>query len=355
MTTINGTFRKLTAPALGLDAQGLLYVLIASGLIAAVLVFPVFASRFEVRLGTELMFLALWAMSLNLILGNLGMISFGHAAYFGLGAYTVALIMQKTDIPFAAAFIAAPFVAGIGAMVVGFFCIRLRHPIYFALLTLAFAQLLFTIAFQWYGFTGGDNGVVGFGRDVPESLRLDPTNLYYFTAGIVIISMLALWVIARSPFGLMLKAIRENPERAEAIGIPVQRMRWTAFVIAGFFAGISGALFATFQRAVFPDAMHWLKSGEVLIMVLLGGMGWFLGPVVGAATFFILRHEISGHTEYWQLFLGILLLAAVLFFREGVAGALVSIARWGRGRVQVLRNRRRGDSTDAPAAKEDDA
>jgi branched-chain amino acid transport system permease protein len=342
MATVNGALGKVTGRAAGLDLATLAPAVIAAAMISGVLVFPLFASTFEVRLGTELMFLALWAMSLNLILGNLGMISFGHAAYFGLGAYTVALIMQKTDIPFALAFIAAPVVSALGAAFVGFFCIRLRHPIYFAMLTLAFAQLAYTVAFQWYGFTGGDNGVVGFGRKVPDTLRLEPINLYYFTAAIVALCVLVMWVIARSPFGLMLKAIRENPDRAEAIGVPVQLLRWIAFVLAGFFAGIAGALFATFQRAVFPESLWWVKSGEVLIMVLLGGMGWFLGPIVGAATFFIVRHEVSSHTEYWQMVMGIILLASVLFFRQGVTGAIMSVAMFGKNQILALRGRGQG-------------
>ncbi|MER3486357.1 MAG: branched-chain amino acid ABC transporter permease, partial [Chloroflexota bacterium] len=208
----------------------------------ALLAYPHGASRFQISLATEAMYLAIWALSLHLMLGYLGMLSFGHAAYIGLGAYTVALLLHKTEIPFGVAFVLAPVVSAVGAAVVGAFCIRLRHQVYFAMLTLAFAQIIYTVIFQWYSFTGGDNGVVGFGRAIPAGLRTNPTNLYYFFLAVGALCLGLLWLIVRSPFGMMLRTIRENPERAEAIGVPVQWMRFLTFVLAGAFAGVAGAL-----------------------------------------------------------------------------------------------------------------
>jgi branched-chain amino acid transport system permease protein len=286
----------------------------------ALLVYPHMVSRFQVSLATEAVYLAVWALSLHLMLGYLGMLSFGHAAYIGLGAYAVALLLRKTDLPYGVAFLAAPVVSAIGAAVVGALCIRLRHAVYFAMLTLAFAQIIYTVTFQWYSFTGGDNGVVGFGRNIPAALRTNPTNLYYFSLAVGVVCLALIWLIVRSPFGVMLRTIRENPERAEAIGVPVQWVRFLTFVLAGAFAGVAGALLATFQRAVFPDTLHWSRSGEVIIMVLLGGMDHFLGPVVGAVAFLFLNKYSTEFTQYWQLLIGLVLLAIVLVFRGGILG-----------------------------------
>jgi branched-chain amino acid transport system permease protein len=288
----------------------------------ALLAYPHVVSRFQISLATEAVYLAVWALSLHLMLGYLGMLSFGHAAYIGLGAYTVALLLRKTDIPFGAAFLLAPVVSAVVAAVVGAFCIRLRHQVYFAMLTLAFAQIVYTVTFQWYSFTGGDNGVIGFGRNIPAGLRTNPTNLYYFSMAVGLVCLALIWLIVRSPFGVMLRTIRENAERAEAIGVPVQWVRFLTFVLAGAFAGVAGALLATFQRAVFPDTLHWSRSGEVIIMVLLGGMNHFLGPVVGAAAFLFLNKYSTQFTQYWQLLIGLVLLAIVLVFRGGILGFL---------------------------------
>jgi branched-chain amino acid transport system permease protein len=266
------------------------------------------------------------------MLGNLGMLSFGHAAYIGLGAYAVALILRKTDIPYGVAFLCAPLLSAAVAAVVGAFCIRLRHQVYFAMLTLAFAQIIYTVVFQWYSFTGGDNGVIGFGRDIPAGLRTNPTNLYYFSLAVGLICLGLVWMIVHSPFGTMLRTIRENPERAEAIGVPVQWVRFITFVLAGAFAGVAGALLATFQRAVFPDTLHWSRSGEGIIMTLLGGIGHFLGPVVGAAAFLALNKYSTEVTGYWQLVMGLTLLAVVLVFRGGILGFLDDSIRYLRRR-----------------------
>ncbi len=302
--------------------------------VVAVVGYPMVASRFQVSLGTEAIYLAIWALSLHLMLGNLGMLSFGHAAYLGLGAYTVALMLKRTDLPYGLAFVCAPLLSAAGAALVGFFCIRLRHPVYFAMLTLAFAQIIYTTAFQWYDFTGGDNGVLGFGLDIPSALRTSPRALYYFSLAVGAGCLGAIWLITHSPFGMMLRAIRENPERAEAMGVPVQAMRFSAFVLAGLFAGVAGALLATFQRAIFPETLYWVRSGEVVIIVLLGGMDHFLGPVVGALVYLLLNQYIGTATQYWQLVLGLVLLAVVLFFRGGILGfvddALRFAMRWRR-------------------------
>ncbi len=321
---------------------------------AVLLTYPHMASRFQVSLATEAVYLAVWALSLHLMLGYLGMLSFGHAAYIGLGAYTVALLLRKTDIPFGVAFVLAPAVSAAVAAVVGAFCVRLRHQVYFAMLTLAFAQIVYTVIFQWYSFTGGDNGVLGFGRSIPAGLRTNPTNLYYFALAVGMVCLALIWLIVRSPFGMMLRTIRENPERAEAIGVPVQWVRFLTFVLAGAFAGVAGALLATFQRAVFPDTLHWSRSGEVIIMVLLGGMNYFLGPVVGAVAFLFLNKYSTQFTQYWQLLIGLVLLAIVLVFRGGILGFAEDVWRFVVRRVARPVTSRSAPSVEsAPVAPEE--
>ena len=188
---------------------------------------------------------------------------------------------------------------------------------YFALLTLAFAQIIWTIFFEWYDFTGGDDGTVGFRK--PE-LLLSINSSYYFILLIVIICLILLWIIVNSPFGKTLQAIRENPVRTEFIGVNVKRYQLYAFIISSLFLGAAGSLFAVFSGSVFPDYAHWIKSTDMIVICLLGGMYNFLGPVIGSAVYIFLSKLISGYTMYWMLFLGIIVVFLVLFMRNGIAG-----------------------------------
>jgi branched-chain amino acid transport system permease protein len=303
-------------------------------LVAALLV-PALGSRFYTFLANDVVIWALFATSLNLLVGYSGLVSFGHAAYFGIGAYTTGLLMKKAAVPFVLAFPAAAVLAGAFAFVFGFFCVRLTR-IYFAMLTLAFAQIVWAICFKWNEVTGGEQGMpdipypeLGFLGRLPLVGELRTSDHYYLLS--VVLVGLCLWLlrrIVRSPFGRLLTTIRENPERAEFIGVNVRRYELAAFVLAGAFAGLAGGLFGIFNRGVFPDFAYWTKSSEVLIMTLLGGMGTFYGPTVGALALILLNQQITSYTEYWPFVLGTILVVLLFGFPGGLAGAAGAV--WGR-------------------------
>jgi len=304
-------------------------------LLAAFLV-PAAGSRFYTFLANDVVIWALFATSLNLLVGYTGLVSFGHAAYFGIGAYTTGILMKKLGVTFLVAFPAAGVVAAVFAVVFGFFCVRLTR-IYFAMLTLAFAQIVWAICFKWNEVTGGEQGMPeipypDFGwlerlATVVPPLSGYRTSEYFYFLTLVLVA-LCFWVLRRivaSPFGRMLTTIRENPERAEFIGVNVRRYELTAFVLAGFFAGLAGGLFGIFNRGVFPDFAYWTKSSEVLIMTLLGGMGAFYGPAVGALVLLWLNQQIISVTEYWPLILGSILVILLFAFPGGLAGAFEAL------------------------------
>jgi branched-chain amino acid transport system permease protein len=291
-------------------------------LIIFLFIAPFFISDFYIHLGSEILILALFATSLNFILGYGGMLSFGHAAFYAIGAYTYAILAKKVNAPFVISFLASPLIAGIAGIIIGIFCIRLKG-FYFAILTLAFGQLVWAIIFKWYGFTEGDNGITGI--YIPEFLQ-NNVNLYIFTLIILIISFSIMKTILNSPFGLALKSIRENPERTEFVGININRYRLYAFVISTFFTGVSGALFAIFERSAFPSYAYWVTSGNAVIMTLLGGMHTFIGPSIGAVLILILESTIHSFTEYWPIVLGTVLILLVIFLPNGVFGFFLE--RW---------------------------
>jgi len=301
-------------------------------LLAAAFV-PALGSRFSTFLATDVLVWALFATSLNLLVGYTGLVSFGHAAYFGIGAYATALLMKRAGAPFLLALPAAGVVAGAGALVCGFFCVRLTR-IYFAMLTLAFAQIVWAICFKWNEVTGGEQGLPDvpypdftglerLGAALPALGGWRTAEYYYFvTLALVALCLWALRRIAGSPFGRMLTTIRENAERAEFIGVDVRRYELIAFALAGAFAGLAGGLFGIFNRGVFPDFAYWTKSSEVLIMTLLGGMRTFWGPSLGALVLILLNQEIVSYTEYWPFVLGLVLVVLLFAFPGGIAGAL---------------------------------
>ena len=301
----------------------------------ALLSVPWLGSRFYTFLATEVVILALFALSLNLLLGVSGLVSFGHAAYFGIGAYTCAILMKTYGLPFALAFTAAGVAAGAAALVFGFFCVRSTR-IYFAMLTLAFAQIVWAVCFKWNSVTGGEQGLnnvpypdFGWMDGLPVLGALRAADRYFLLVMLLAAACaLVLRRIVRSPFGRLLTAIRENAERAEFVGLDVRRYQLAAFGLAGAFAGLAGALFGLFNRGVFPDFAYWSKSAEVLIMVILGGMGSFWGPAVGAAALTLLNHQITAVTRYWPMVLGSVLIVLLFVFPGGIAGALGSL--WAR-------------------------
>jgi branched-chain amino acid transport system permease protein len=309
----------------------------------AALTIPWIGSRYDTFLATQIAISGLFAVSLNLLLGTTGLVSFGHVAYFGIGSYVCGILMKTYALPFAIALPAAALGSAFGALVFGFFCVRLTK-IYFAMLTLAFSQIIWAICFKWNDVTGGDQGLpdvpypdLGWMSSIPflGDLRISD-QFYVATLIVVVLSLAAMQRIINSPFGLMLKTIRENPERAASIGLNVRRYELAAFVVAGGFAGIAGALFGIFNRGVFADYVYWPKSAEVMIMTILGGIDHFWGPVIGAATLVLLNQETTSYTEYWPFVLGTILLVLLFAFPGGIAGGLTSAMAWLR--------RRRGDA-----------
>jgi branched-chain amino acid transport system permease protein len=310
------------------NTRGLAVVLV---FVAALLV-PALGSRFYTFLANDVIIWALFATSLNLLVGYTGLVSFGHAAYFGVGAYVTGILMKKLAVPFVLAWPAAGIFGAACALVFGFFCVRLTR-IYFAMLTLAFAQIVWAICFKWNELTGGEQGMPEIpypdfgwlervGASVPPLSWRTAEYFYFLTVVLVAASLWALHRIVSSPFGRMLTTIRENAERAEFIGVNVRRYELAAFVLAGAFAGLAGGLFGIFNRGVFPDFAYWTKSSEVLIMTLLGGMGTFLGPSIGALVLILLNQQIVSYTQYWPLVLGTVLVVLLFGFPGGIAGAV---------------------------------
>ena len=264
----------------------------------------------------EMLIMGLAACGLNLMLGYAGMVNFGAAGFYGVGAYATALLLTKSDASFAVAMIGGPLVTGLAGLVIGWFCIRLTH-IYFALLTLAFSQIIYTIIFGWYSFTGGDNGIVGI--EIPEML-VDIRSYYYFTLLVFLLCLMSMWKIVNSPFGKALKAIRENPERCEFVGINTKRFRHGAFIASSFFLGVAGALYCGFSRSVFPEYAYWVHGADIMVSCLLGGLYTFLGPIVGGGTFILLEKLIINFTEYHLMVTGLIIIAIVFFLRDGLMG-----------------------------------
>jgi len=262
---------------------------------------------------------SLLAMSLNLVLGHGMIFQFHHGVFYGVGAYTIALMLTKTSLPVWIGFIAGPIAAAVAGMLIGWFCVRLTR-LYFGMLQISLGSLIWAIVFRWYSFTGGDDGIHGI--PMPPFLS-SLNNAYYFILITLVICLVALYLILKSPFGSTLEAIRDNPQRCEAVGVNVRRHQLMAIVIATFFAGIAGVLFVVLEGSVFPDLLFWVLSLEVFIMCLLGGWFTFAGPILGAAIMMALRTFVGIYTEYWTLILGIILILLIFFLPEGVMGYLL--------------------------------
>jgi branched-chain amino acid transport system permease protein len=278
-------------------------------------------------MATQVLIFGLLAMGFNLLYGYTGLLSFGHAAYYGLGAYGCGIALAKLHVGSLWLGLAAGFgLAALGGAVIGFFCLR-RRGIYFAMLTLAFAQLLYFIGFHLSDWTGGDDGL----RGIPQlALGIGPWHysiettigFYYFAYVLVGLAVLLLKRILDSPFGAVLQAIRENSSRATACGYDVDRVKHLSFVFSACFAGLAGSLDALRLTVVPVESLYWTTSGQVVMMTLLGGAGTFFGPFVGAATFLVLEERLSLVLESWPLVIGAIFSAFVLFLPRGIWGTL---------------------------------
>ncbi len=298
------------------------------GVLALILliILPWVAPYFYIFIATEVLILGLLAASFNLIFGYTGMLSFGHAAFFGIGSYAVAMLLQAYQWPLLLCLLVAVLVATVLALIIGFFCVRLNE-VYFAMLTLAFGMMVFSIAHQWRSVTNGSDGIAGFsvgslGLGVDVQLG-NPSVYYHVVLVIVLLAAALLYLICRSSFGLILRAIRQNPERVAFCGVNVRAYRLASFTVAGAFAGLAGGLMAPFLRIASPELLHWSMSAEPVLMTILGGSGYFLGPFVGAGMFVLLETWITSMTQAWMLVLGIILAFMVMFFRRGLLGTVL--------------------------------
>lgn len=297
-------------------------------IIAFFIIFP-FVVPYK-ALATQIIIWGLFALGYNVCLGYTGMLSFGHAAYFGVGAYTTGIVLIRLWENVWFGLLSGLIMGAVTAIILGYLCIK-RRGIYFAMLTLAFAQLLYFIAFQWVDLTGGDNGL----RNIPAvpltlpGISIDiypPLRFYFFVLFFVVLALLVLNRILQSPFGHVLQAVRENEPRARSCGYETSNVRWLAFIISGTISGLAGGLYALYLHFVGIESLYWITSGQVVMITLLGGMGSFIGPFIGAGVFLFLEDVLSALTANWMIFLGIIFVLCVLFFPSGVWGTIKELA-----------------------------
>jgi branched-chain amino acid transport system permease protein len=284
--------------------------------VLAIAATPFFFDAYGLTVATEILIFALFAFSLHFLIGVGGLVSFGHAAYFGLGAYGAALLVRWLGAPMELSILAAPIVAGLGAALFGFFIVRLSG-IYLAMLTLAVAQIVDAIAFQWVEVTGGDNGIIGIWPAAWASGRL----VYFYLT--LVVCVIAIWLLRRvmyAPFGYTLRACRDSEVRADAIGIHVHRQRWLAFTLAGAAAGLAGGLYVFLKGSIDPTALSIPVSVDALAMLLLGGVQTVIGPLAGAAVLHLLQDQVMPLTDYWRMIMGLAIIAIVLIAPRGLVG-----------------------------------
>jgi branched-chain amino acid transport system permease protein len=275
---------------------------------------------------------AIAALGFNLLLGYTGLLSFGHSAYFGMGAYAVALMVKYLKVSSMEAFVVGGVLAAVAvAALFGFFCVRYTR-IFFGILALALSQVLWSLAFKFYWVTGGTDGLrvptptllggqiaTAFGR-AEDKLSFLAHRYYYYVLVLFALSVVVMWVIVHSPFGKALQAIRDNETRAEFVGVQVRRYRWVAFMVSGAYAGLAGVLWAPLNGLTTPDILHWTFSGRIVFFTVLGGFQTFTGPIVGAIVYNYLETYAVGHTVYWQMVLGVVLVFLVLALPGGIVG-----------------------------------
>jgi branched-chain amino acid transport system permease protein len=279
------------------------------------------------ELASRVVILGLAAMALNFLLGFTGVLSFGHAAYFGLGAYGAAMTIKYLAPSTPLGIVVGVVVGTVAAAAIGALIVKLRG-VYFAMVTIAFGQIFYFITFRWNSVTGGDDGVNGWQR-VPLHLGFTTIDIagndkafYYFVLLLFAVAVAVMAALLRSPLGRSLIAIRENERRARFLGIPVERHIWISFVISGGFAALAGTLYALLSNFTDPRSLHWTLSGNFVIMAVLGGMRSFWGPLIGAAIFVVLQDYVSSHTENWMSFIGLFFVLVVTFFPRGVLGII---------------------------------
>ncbi|MFG1346856.1 branched-chain amino acid ABC transporter permease [Xanthobacter autotrophicus DSM 431] len=307
-------------------------------IVAAMAVLPAFASTYMLTLMVPFFGFAIALLGFNLLFGYTGLLSFGHAMFLGIGAYAAAVMTSKLGVrSIELVLLAAIAAAALISIPVGFLCVRYTR-IFFGMLTLAFGMLFHSILFKFYGLTGGDQGMrvmrpLLFGMEFEGGKTAFITGpFYYYALGLLTVLGFAMWRIVRSPFGLHLTAIRENPQKAAYLGVTVPRMRLAAFVISGVYGAIGGVILAVTIGLADPEIVYWTQSGNLVFMAVLGGSGAFAGPVVGGLAFVLLQDTVMSATQYWRFVMGAVLVLLVIFFPRGIAGLFGDVlARFKRG------------------------
>jgi branched-chain amino acid transport system permease protein len=306
-----------------------------SALIVLVLVMlPFLVPPYQTVLLSYGLVFAIAALGFNLLLGYTGLLSFGHSAYFGMGAYAVAFVVKYLNVESMEVFLLGGIVAsGAVAALFGLLCVRYTR-IFFGILTLALSQVLWSLAFKFFWVTGGSDGLRvptpkllgGILGVVDDKLDFLSHRYYFYVLAIFVICVAVMWVIVHSPFGKALQAIRDNEIRAEFVGVQVWHYRWVAFLISGIFTGLAGALWVPLNGLTTPDILHWTFSGKMVFFTVLGGFQTFFGPIVGAVMYNYLETYAVGHTVYWQMVLGIVLVVLVLVLPAGIVGTVKRLA-----------------------------
>ncbi|MBN2333855.1 MAG: branched-chain amino acid ABC transporter permease [Deltaproteobacteria bacterium] len=284
-------------------------------------------SSYHLNLASHILIWGLFAMAFNMLWGVTGMLSFGQALYYGLGGYSVGLMVKYLGSGwYLPAMGLGLVVSAVLSLLLGLLVIRVGG-VYFTMLTLAFGQLAWQITFKWYNFTGGDDGIVGI---MPPEFLQNQTVYYYFILAVVMASIWFLKRVTFSPFGLLLRCIQENPERVRFIGRSVKRNQLRIYVISSVFATLAGALMVGVDNSIHTDMLYWTTSGEVILMSVLGGLSQFFGPFIGAFSIIAIEDIVGAHTEYWSIIIGSLILFMVIVFPKGIVGELRNI----RGRFK---------------------
>jgi branched-chain amino acid transport system permease protein len=308
----------------------------AAPILLALILVPSFVGTYQLQLLTYGLISAIAALGFNLLLGYTGLLSFGHSAYFGFGAYTVAFVVQYLGPRSMELYIliGIPSVAMMSALL-GYICVR-HTRIFFGILTLALSQVLYSLALKLYWETGGSDGLrvprpalllglLSFSG--PRGFQQFIPSYYYYVLAVFVVCVIIMWVIVHSPFGKTLQAIRDNEVRARFLGIRIRRFRWIAFLVSGTFTGLAGILWVPLNGLTTPDVLYWTFSGEIVFMALLGGFRNFTGPIVGGIVFTYLKTYAVATTEYWQLLLGVVLVTLVLVLPTGIVGAISKVGQ----------------------------
>jgi branched-chain amino acid transport system permease protein len=304
------------------NAERIGMILGTIGLLILPFVLSRFFSPYHVYLMVKILIWALFAMSFNVVLGYGGMMSLGHAAFFGIGAYGYALLVVKASCPMFVALCVGPALGALAGLIIGSVCVRITGTFSFAVATLSFSQLLYVVAYKWRTLTRGDDGLQGL--PVPQFLTQDQSylGLCYFVIFVFLLCAIVLRCILGSPFGLLLRAVRGNAERCAFMGMNLWSHRLIAFVISAGFSAVAGVLYVLLETAVHPGILFWTTSSDVILMVLLGGMHQFWGPALGAGIMVLLNHFGMSYTQYWALFLGVAMIFIALSFPLGVGGLI---------------------------------